>query len=79
MNVRRLLPRTIRTRVTAVAACAVLVVLSVASVALVVAQRNALVGAVDEAMDVRAEDVVDRLRAGEPLSARAISGEDIFV
>jgi signal transduction histidine kinase len=72
-------PRSLRVRVTAVASLAVLVVLSVASVGLVVAQRAALVDALDESLDQLADEITARVRAGQPPTERDLAKEDVVV
>jgi signal transduction histidine kinase len=72
-------PRSLRVRVTAVASLAVLVVLTVASVGLVTAQRAALVDALDETLDQRADEITARLRAGQAPAARDLGAEDVVV
>ena len=72
-------PRSLRVRVTVVASLAVLVVLAVASVGLVVAQREALVDALDETLDQRADEITALLRAGRPPAARHLAPEDVVV
>ena len=75
----RAVPGTLRARVTAVAVLAVLVVLSVTSAAVVLAQRNALVAALDETLDQRADELALRVRSGQPLSDGDLEVEDVVV
>jgi len=76
---RRVVPGTLRTRVTAVAALAVLAVLSVTSVGLVLAQRQALLDARDETLDQHADDLALRVRSGRNPAARDLAFEDVAV
>jgi signal transduction histidine kinase len=76
---RGVVPTTLRTRVTAVAALAVLAVLSVASAGLVLAQRTALVEALDETLDQHADALAARVRSHQPLQVRDLPSEDVVV
>ncbi len=76
---RSLLPGTLRARVTVLAALAVLAVLSVASVGLVLAQRTALIDAVDENLDLRADAVAAVLDAGGTVRQSDLPNEDVVV
>ncbi len=75
----RLVPATLRARVTALAALAVLGVLTAASIGLVMAQRAALVEAIDESLDQQADAVVAELQAGEPVRDRDLPSDDVVV
>jgi signal transduction histidine kinase len=77
--VRRLVPATLRARVTAVAALAVLAVLTAASAGLVAAQRAALLDSVDEALDQQADAVASDLDAGRPVRGSDLPSEDVLV
>jgi signal transduction histidine kinase len=74
----RLLPRSLRTRVTAVAALAVLAVLTVAGVGLVTAQRSALLEALEETLDQQADSLAARIRSGAAVSADDMPDEDVL-
>jgi signal transduction histidine kinase len=75
----RVLPATLRVRVTALAALAVLGVLTTASVYIVLAQRAALVDALDETLDQQADVVLDELRAGRTVTGDDLPSEDVLV
>jgi sensor domain CHASE-containing protein len=75
----RLVPATLRARVTAVAALAVLAVLTAASAGLVAAQRAALLDSVDEALDQQADAVASDLDAGRPVRGSDLPSEDVLV
>jgi signal transduction histidine kinase len=70
---------TLRVRVTAVAVLAVLAVLSAASLGLVLAQRNALVGVLDESLDQHADALAAGVQSQQPFQSRDLSDEDILV
>ena len=70
---------TLRARVTAVAVLAVLVVLSLTSVGVVLAQRNALVDALDETLDQRADDLAVLVRSGQQPTDRDLEFDDVVV
>ena len=76
---RRIVPATLRARVTAVAALAVLAVLTVTSAGLVLGQRTALLDAVDEHLDQQAEAVASELHAGRPVRDGDLPSEDLVV
>jgi signal transduction histidine kinase len=73
----RAVPRTLRLRVTAVAALAVLAVLSVASLGLVLAQREALVEALDELLDQHADALEVRVQSQRPVHASDLPTDDV--
>jgi signal transduction histidine kinase len=78
-RLQRFVPATLRARVTAVAALAVLAVLAAASVGLVVAQRAALLDAIDEHLDQQADAVERALQAGRPIRAGDLPTDDVLV
>jgi signal transduction histidine kinase len=65
--------------VTVVAALAVLAVLAAASVGLVLAQRAALLDALDEQLDQQADAVERELQAGRPVRAGDLPTDDVLV
>jgi signal transduction histidine kinase len=69
---------TLRLRITAVAALAVLAVLSVASLGLVLAQRSALVEALDELLDQHADTLEDRVASGQPVQGADLPSDDVL-
>jgi signal transduction histidine kinase len=75
----RVVPSTLRARITALAALAVLAVLTAASVGLVVAQRNSLVDALDDNLEQQADTVVGEIRAGRTVRDRTLPSEDVVV
>ena len=75
----RVVPKSLRARVTVLAALAVLGLLAVASVGLVLAQRGALVQALDESLDRQADAVARQLRDGGALRARDLPSDDVVV
>jgi signal transduction histidine kinase len=75
----RIVPATLRARVTAVAALAVLAVLTLAGIGLVQGQRAALLDAVDEHLDQQAEAVASDLEAGRTIRGGDLPSEDLVV
>ena len=73
----RLVPRSLRTRVTAVAALAVLVVLGMAGAGLVLAQRDAVLETLDESLEQQGDALAARLRSEMPLRAEDLPREDV--
>jgi signal transduction histidine kinase len=75
----RIIPSTLRARITALAALAVLGVLTAASIGIVLAQRAALVDALDEHLDQQADAVAAEIRAGETVRDRDLPSDDVVV
>jgi signal transduction histidine kinase len=75
----RAVTATLRARVTLLAALVVLAVLSAASVGLVLAQRAALMEAVDEHLDQQADVVGQAVLASGTRDIPALPGEDVVV
>ena len=76
---RRLLPRTLRARVSLLSALVVLVVLVGAAALLVVVQRSALVEGLDDTLERQAELVAAELAAGRTVGEEDLLSDDVVV
>jgi signal transduction histidine kinase len=79
VNRRRLLPGSLRFRVTALAALAVLAVLGAAGAGLTLTHRAFLTGSLDESLGDRAEAIADLLRADRPVEGADLPADDVVV
>ncbi len=75
----RLVPRTLRARVSALSALIVLVVLVATAGLLVVVQRAALLEGLDDTLDRQVEVVVGELRAGRSVDEQDLVTDDVVV
>jgi signal transduction histidine kinase len=77
VNARRLVPLTLRARLSLLAAAAVFGVLLLAGTGLVLAQREILVDALDDTMVAQTRIVADRLAAGERIQRSVLISDEV--
>jgi signal transduction histidine kinase len=77
VNARRLVPVTLRARLTLLAAAAAFAVLVLAGTGLVLAQRELLVDALDDTLAAQARLVADRLAAGEQIGRSDLISDEV--
>jgi signal transduction histidine kinase len=77
VNARRLVPRTLRARLTLLAAAAVFGVLVLAGTGLVLAQRELLIDALDDTLAAQTRVVTDRLAAGERIGRSDLISDEL--
>jgi signal transduction histidine kinase len=79
VNASRLLPATLRARLTLLSAAAVSGVLVLAGAGLVLALRGELTDALDDMLEAQTEVVADRLDAGEPIGPSDLISDELSV
>jgi signal transduction histidine kinase len=79
VNRRRLLPGSLRFRVTALAALAVLAVLGAAGAGLTLTHRAFLTDSLDETLGDRADAIADLLRSGSAVAGADLPQDDVVV
>ena len=77
MKARRLVPATLRARLTLLAAAAVFGVLLLAGAGLVLAQRELLTDALDDTLAAQARVVADRLAAGDEIGPSDLISDEV--
>ncbi len=77
MNARRLVPETLRARLSLLAAAAVLGVLVLVGTGLVIGQREILTDALDDTLAAQTSVVIDRLAAGGRIDSSVLISDEI--